>query len=331
MIQHKQNTWLVTGCAGFIGSNLLEFLLQNNQKVVGLDNFATGYQRNLDEVRQVVGEDNWRRFKFIEGDVRCVNSCFEATKSVDIVLHQAGLGSVPRSIKDPWTSHDVNVNGFLNILKASIDNKVKRFVYASSSSVYGDNPDLPKREHVVGNQLSPYAVTKYTCELYSKVFAKIHPIEIIGLRYFNVFGKRQDPNGQYAAVIPSWFKQILNNEQSYINGDGTTSRDFCYIDNVVQMNILCGLTDNKEAVNKVYNVACGQSTTLNQLFEHIKKLINPGSNLEPTRREFRVGDIAHSLADISLAQNLLAYTPQYNVLDGLKLSVKWFKAFFQNA
>lgn len=328
LVIDKQYKWLVTGCAGFIGSNLLEFLLKNNQQVVGLDNFATGFQHNLDEVRCIVGEDKWSNFSFIEGDIRDFATCVRATTNVDSILHQAALGSVPRSINDPITSHSVNVTGFLNMLKAAVDNKVKRFVYASSSSVYGDHPDLPKQEHKIGQQLSPYAVTKYSDELYAGVFAKTYDIETIGLRYFNVFGARQDPNGAYAAVIPLWFKAVLNNEAPYINGDGETSRDFCYIDNVVAMNVLCGITSNKEAVNRVYNVAYGGQTTLNQLFEYIKNLVDSKSALSPLYRDFRQGDVRHSLADISLARRLVGYDPKYSVTDGLKIAGTWYKNFF---
>jgi UDP-N-acetylglucosamine/UDP-N-acetylgalactosamine 4-epimerase len=324
----KQYIWLVTGCAGFIGSNILEFLLKNNQKVFGLDNFVTGHRRNLDEVERLVGKISWANFTFIEGDIRDFSTCLQATQNVDIVLHQAALGSIPRSINDPLTTHEVNVTGFLNVLKASIDNKVKRFVYASSSSVYGDNLNLPKQEHKIGNQLSPYAVTKYSDEIYANVFAKTYGIEVIGLRYFNVFGVRQDPEGAYAAVIPLWFKAVLNNEQPIINGDGETSRDFCYIDNVVQMNILCGLTKNHEALNRVYNVACGDQTTLNQLFEYIKNLVDKDSVLNPVYHEFRTGDIRHSLADISMAQNLIGYDPKHDILDGLAKASGWYKSFF---
>mgnify|MGYP000461597368 FL=1 len=325
---NTQKKWLITGCAGFIGSNILEFLLKNNQLVIGLDNFSTGYQRNLDEVRALVGESFWRNFTFIQGDMRDFEACCQATAGVDIVIHQAALGSVPRSIKDPITSHDVNVSGFVNMLKASVDNKVKRFVFASSSSVYGDHPDLPKKEDAIGNQLSPYAVTKYSTELYAKVFAKTYGIETIGLRYFNVFGRRQDPDGAYAAVVPLWFKAVLNNEAPFINGDGETSRDFCYIDNVVQMNILCALSENPAALNQVYNVACGDQTTLNQLFTYIKNQVNQDSNLVPQYRDFRAGDVRHSLADINKAKNLVNYDPQFSILQGLQHASEWYTSFF---
>ena len=323
-----KKTWLVTGCAGFIGSNILEFLLANNQDVVGLDNFATGYQYNLDEVHQSVGEDKWRNFKFIKGDIRDRDTCNRATNGVDIVLHQAALGSVPRSIEDPLTSHDTNVTGTVNMLKSCVDNKVKRFVYASSSSVYGDHPDLPKKEALLGHQLSPYAVTKHCCELYANVFAKNYGLEVVGLRYFNVFGKRQDPHGAYAAVIPLWFKAVLSNEAPIINGDGETSRDFCYIDNVVQMNVLCGLTENKEAFGRAYNVAYNEQTTLNQLFDYISNLVDSNSNLKPVYNDFRKGDIRHSLADISLARQLIGYRPEYSVKQGLSKASQWYKDFF---
>lgn len=329
MIQlNEQKTWLVTGCAGFIGSNILEYLLKNDQKVIGLDNFSTGFQHNLDDVCNIVGESKWRNFTFIEGDIRNFKTCLIATMDVDIVIHQAALGSVPRSIADPITSHEVNVTGTVNMLKASVDNKVQRFVYASSSSVYGDHPDLPKVEDQIGRQLSPYAVTKYACELYAQVFAKTYGIETIGLRYFNVFGRRQDPSGAYAAVIPLWFKAVLNNESPYINGDGETSRDFCYIDNVVQMNVRSGIVDNPVAVNQVYNVAYSDQTTLNQLFNYIRQLVDPNSSLTPTYRDFRAGDVRHSLANISKARDLVGYAPEYDILKGLELATDWYKEFF---
>ena len=322
------NRWLVTGCAGFIGSNILEFLLKNNQQVVGLDNFSTGFQRNLDEVHALVGEEKWKNFKFINGDIRNFATCLGATQNIDIIIHQAALGSVPRSIADPITSHDVNVSGIVNMLKAAVENNIKRFIYASSSSVYGDLADLPKVETKIGQQLSPYAVTKYACELYANVFAKTYGIETIGLRYFNVFGPRQDPSSAYAAVIPLWFKDILSNRAPFINGDGETSRDFCYIDNVVQMNILCGLTNNSDALNQVYNVACNDQTSLNQLFNYMKKIINENSLLTPEYRDFRIGDIRHSLADITKAQSLLGYLPLIRTQQGLELASFWYQRFF---
>jgi len=323
-----QQKWLITGCAGFIGSNILEFLLKNNQVVIGLDNFSTGYQRNLDEVKLLVGEELWQNFTLIKGDIRDFKTCLQVTNGVDIIIHQAALGSVPRSINDPITSHDVNVSGIVNMLKAAVDNNVKRFIYASSSSVYGDHPGLPKVEDQIGNQLSPYAVTKYACELYAGIFAKTYGLETIGLRYFNVFGRRQDPDGAYAAVIPLWFKAVLNNEAPFINGDGETSRDFCYIDNVVQMNILCSLTQNSAALNQVYNVACSDQTTLNQLFTYIKNQVNSDSSLVPQYRDFRAGDVRHSLANITKAQVLVKYEPQFDILQGLAHASKWYKNFF---
>ena len=321
--------WLITGVAGFIGSNLLEYLLQNNQQVVGVDNFSTGFQRNLGEVKLLVGEAKWQNFTFVEGDLCNFEICSKVCDGVDIILHQAALGSVPRSIADPVRSHANNTTAIVNMLKAAVDNKVKRFVYASSSSVYGDHPDLPKQEDKIGNQLSPYAVTKYCCELYAGVFAKTYGIETIGLRYFNVFGRRQDPDGAYAAVIPLWFKAIMNEESPYINGDGETSRDFCYIDNVVQANTLAGITENNLAVNRVYNVAYGDRTTLNELFNHLKSIIAPNSTLHPVYRDFRSGDVRHSLADISVARELLGYDPQYKIIDGLNLAAKWYQEFLK--
>lgn len=328
---HIKKKWLITGVAGFIGSNLLEYLLQNNQQVVGVDNFSTGFQRNFDEVRQIVGKAKWQNFTFIDGDLCNYEVCNKACDSIDVVLHQAALGSVPRSIADPVRSHANNTTTIVNMLKAAVDNKVKRFIYASSSSVYGDHPDLPKQEHRIGDQLSPYAVTKYCCELYAGVFAKTYGIETIGLRYFNVFGRRQDPDGAYAAVIPLWFKAIMNGESPNINGDGETSRDFCYIDNVVQANILAGITENNLAINRVYNVAYGDRTTLNQLFHHLKSIIAPDSSLQPSYRDFRSGDVRHSLADISVARELLGYSPQYKLIDGLNLAATWYKEFLNSS
>lgn len=321
----SKNRFLLTGCAGFIGSNILESLLRKDYTVIGLDNFATGFQYNLNEVKNIVGATKWKNFTFIKNDIRDFAICSQLSKNIDVIIHQAALGSVPRSIADPITSHDVNITGFVNILKAAVDNKVKRVVYASSSSVYGDHPDLPKIEEKIGNQLSPYAVTKYSNELYAKVFSQTYGIETIGLRYFNVFGRRQDPNGAYAAVIPLWFKAILQNEAPYINGDGKTSRDFCYIDNVVQMNILCGLTNNLQALNRIYNVACGEQTTLNQLFIYIRNILNPSSSLLPIYRDFRAGDVRHSLADISAAQNLLNFNPAIKIKEGLQIASDWYK------
>ncbi|MCD6048119.1 MAG: Vi polysaccharide biosynthesis protein VipB/TviC [Gammaproteobacteria bacterium] len=318
----RQHTWLITGVAGFIGSHLLEFLLKHNQKVIGLDNFATGHRKNLEETLVKYPDAS---FTFIEGDIRNLVDCQKAVAGVDFVLHQAALGSVPRSIKDPIATHDVNATGFLNMLVASKDAKVKRFVYASSSSVYGDSPILPKVETHQGNPLSPYAVTKMTNELYAKAFSNCYDLETIGLRYFNVFGPRQDPNGPYAAVIPLWFKALVKDEPVYINGDGETSRDFCYVENIVQANILSALTTNMEAINTAYNVAVGQRTTLNELYKFLQQLTGKTS-AQAQYKDFRPGDIRHSLADISKAKNLLGYEPSHGVKQGLEVAVDWYLA-----
>lgn len=324
----KPKIWLVTGCAGFIGSNLIEELLNLNQTVVGIDNFSNGYKHNLDSVKKIVKSKHWAKFKFIEGDINSFETCANITKGVDIVLHQAALGSVPRSIADPVNSNASNVTGFLNMLCASKNNGVKRFVFASSSSVYGDSIELPKTEKNTGNLLSPYAVTKYVNELYMGVFFKCYGFESIGLRYFNVFGKRQDPNGAYAAVMPKWISAMLNNENVYINGDGETSRDFTYIDNVVQANILAGISGNAEALGKAFNIAAGGRETLNNLFESIK--VGLEENIQDIKinkvnyRDFRAGDIRHSNADINKAKKLLGYEPTHNLEKGLKESLKWY-------
>ena len=331
-LQKNQKTWLITGVAGFIGSNLLEKLLILNQKVVGLDNFETGHQYNIDEALQdannISSRDQNCNFNFINGDIRNLNDCMQACDGVDYVLHQAALGSVPRSIEDPLATNEANINGFLNILISSKDKKVKRFIYAASSSSYGDNTDLPKIEHMIGNPLSPYAVTKLVNELYANVFAKNYNLKTIGLRYFNIFGKRQDPNGAYAAVIPKWVASILNNKEVYINGDGETSRDFCYIENAVQANILAAMTTNKEAIDQVYNVALNQRTSLNQLYKLIEdKIIERVEGLEqknPVYRDFRAGDVRHSQASIDKAKELLNYRPQYKVSDGLNEAIDWY-------
>ncbi len=326
-IQASPFTWLITGVAGFIGSNLLETLLLQKQKVVGLDNFIRGYQKNLDLVKEAVGEEAWKNFTFIEGDIRDLDACHKACQNVDFVLHQAALGSVPFSIEDPITANECNINGFLNMLVAARDAKVKNFVYAASSSTYGTEPTLPKQEDRIGAPLSPYAVTKYVNELYASVFTTSYNLNTIGLRYFNVFGKRQDPNGAYAAVIPLWYAALLEDKPVYINGDGETSRDFCYIDNVVQMNILAALADDK-GLNTVYNVAFGERTTLNELYEYLRQEVlkyKPNiTQTKPLYREFRQGDVRHSLADISRAKNLLGYTPHYNVKEGLELAAAWY-------
>lgn len=322
-------TWLVTGVAGFIGSNLLETLLQLNQKVVGLDNFATGHQHNLDEVERLVTTDQWRNFSFIEGDIREPDTCKEVVKGVDYVLHQAALGSVPRSINDPATTNATNISGFLNMLVAARDEGVASFTYAASSSTYGDHPALPKVEENIGNPLSPYAVTKYVNELYADVFARTYGFKSIGLRYFNVFGKRQDPDGAYAAVIPKWTASAIKNEEIFINGDGETSRDFCFIENTVQMNILAA-TATEDAKNEVYNVAVGDRTTLNTLFGAIKTALNENGmpvELEPTYRDFRAGDVRHSQADISKSVKRLGYAPEYRILEGIQKAMPWYIGF----
>lgn len=327
-IERNPSTWLITGVAGFIGSNLLESLLELNQKVVGLDNFITGHQHNLDEVRQLVGEKKWGNFRFIEGDITEINTCHKACSGVDYILHQAAIGSVPRSIEDPLLYQRNNDAGFVNMLVAARDAKVKRFVFAASSSTYGDHPTLPKVEDQIGKPLSPYAVTKYVNELYADVFARCYGLEYVGLRYFNVFGKRQDPNGAYAAVIPKWIAGMIKNEPIVINGDGETSRDFCYVDNNVQANLLAATTENPAAVNQVYNVAVGESTTLNELFKILQKELSVVSGIPqaavPTYRDFRQGDIRHSLADITKVRRLLGYNPEYKVRDGLRLAMSWY-------
>lgn len=320
-------TWLITGVAGFIGSNLLETLLKLGQRVIGLDNFATGHQRNLDEVQTLVSAEEWQRFHFIEGDIRNLQACQKACEGVDYVLHQAALGSVPRSIADPITTNDTNISGFLNMLVAARDAEVKSFTYAASSSTYGDHPGLPKVEDVIGKPLSPYAVTKYVNELYADVFAKTYGFNTIGLRYFNVFGKRQDPDGAYAAVIPKWTAAMINGEDVFINGDGETSRDFCFIDNTVQANLLAATSDNQAARNQIYNVAVGGRTDLNHLFAAIKQsLANNGVSYTktPVYREFRAGDVRHSQADIQKAQQILGYHPIFNIATGISAAMPWY-------
>ncbi len=329
---HQQPaTWLVTGVAGFIGSNLLESLLILGQRVVGLDNFATGFQHNLDEVRTRVGAAAWQRFCFIEGDIRELAVCREACTGVDYVLHQAALGSVPRSIEDPITTNESNITGFVNMLVAARDARVRRMVYAASSSTYGDHPDLPKIEERIGNPLSPYAVTKLVNELYADVFGRVYGFAPIGLRYFNIFGQRQDPDGAYAAVIPKWFAGLLKNEPIYINGDGETSRDFCFIDNCVQANILAATADD-QAAGQVYNVAFGERTTLNELFALIRERVTTrmpaAAQAEPVYRDFRAGDVRHSLADISKGARLIGYQPEYSVRTGLDKAADWYMERF---
>lgn len=326
-------TWLITGVAGFIGSNLLEALLKLNQRVVGLDNFATGHKKNLDEVQQLVSPEQWSRFRFFQGDICSLEDCQRAFSlrdvwAVDYVLHNAALGSVPRSVKDPITTNTANINGFLNMLVAARDAGVSRFVYAASSSTYGDHPALPKVEANIGRPLSPYAVTKYVNELYADVFSRTYDIKTMGLRYFNVFGPRQDPEGAYAAVIPKWIGSMIANEPVYINGDGETSRDFCYVDNVVQANMLAATSPNSEALSTVYNVAVGDRTTLNQLYDALREALLPRyphlSGATPIYRDFRAGDVQHSLASIEKAQRLLGYAPQWRVAAGLQQAMAWY-------
>ena len=352
----QQRTWLVTGCAGFIGSHLIETLLKLNQKVIGLDNFATGHRKNLNLVRKAVGEKAWKRFHFVRGDIRKMNDCYKAfgqempklgrslkvnakrsrhtAHSVDVVLHQAALGSVPRSIKDPLSTHEVNVTGFVNMLIATRDAGVRRFVYASSSSVYGDSKELPKHEERIGNQLSPYAVSKYANELYAKVFGRCYGLETIGLRYFNVFGPRQDPNGPYAAVIPRWIAAIKKGDRVRINGDGKTSRDFCYVDNVVQANLLAALGKKREETCQIYNVACGNKTTLSTLNRVICiaiKKINPQVKIKNSfYQQFRRGDVRHSLASIAKSHKLLGFRAAIAITEGIRQTVAYFTKSFKN-
>ncbi len=326
-LKQTPKTWLVTGVAGFIGSNLLETLLKLNQKVVGLDNFATGHQHNLDEVKSLVSAEQWAVFSFIEGDIRKFEDCQKACSGVDYVLHEAALGSVPRSIADPIATNETNISGFLNMLTAARDAGVSSFTYAASSSTYGDHPALPKVEEHIGNPLSPYAVTKYVNELYADVFARTYGFKTIGLRYFNVFGQRQDPNGAYAAVIPKWTAAMIAGDDVFINGDGETSRDFCFIDNTVQANILAATTMNDEAKNQVYNVAVGDRTTLNDLFNAIKVALAENSvnyQKDVVYREFRAGDVRHSQASIAKIENHLAYDPKFKIAEGIQLAMQWY-------
>jgi len=325
---NNQKTWLITGVAGFIGSNLAETLLKLNQKVISLDNFSTGHRYNLEHIKNSVTTQEWENFTFVEGDTTDFETCKKITKGVEIVLHQAALGSVPRSIDSPVLSNHANVTGFLNMLTAAKENGVKRFVYASSSSVYGDSEELPKVEERTGNLLSPYAVTKYVNELYMGVFHKCYGMEVIGLRYFNVFGKRQDPNGAYAAVIPKWIGQILNGEDLFINGDGETSRDFTYIENVIQANILAATTENPKAYGEAFNTAIGGRETLNNLYQAIIKGLK--ENLpeleirDAIYQEFRAGDIRHSNANIDKLKSLLEYQPTHTLEEGLTESIIWY-------
>jgi UDP-N-acetylglucosamine 4-epimerase len=328
-LYENPKTWLVTGVAGFIGSNLLEKLLLLNQTVVGLDNFATGHQHNLDEVQSLVSKEQWSKFTFIKGDIRDFETCKRAVKGVKHVLHQAALGSVPRSIADPVATNEANITGFINMLTAAKDESVESFTYAASSSTYGDHPALPKVEENIGNPLSPYAVTKYVNELYAGVFARTYGFKSIGLRYFNVFGKRQDPNGAYAAVIPKWTAAMIHGDEVFINGDGETSRDFCFIDNTVQMNILAATASN-DAKDNVYNVALGDRTTLNELYNSIQNALNKLGlclNKAPSYRDFRAGDVRHSQANIEKAQQNLSYVPEFRIQDGINKAMPWYKEF----
>jgi UDP-N-acetylglucosamine 4-epimerase len=344
-LNSEPHTWLVTGVAGFIGSNLLETLLKLNQRVVGLDNFSTGYRRNLDEVQTLVTPEQWVNFNLIEGDICRLADCQRASQGVEYVLHQAALGSVPRSLHDPITTNATNISGFLNMLVAAREAKAKSFTYAASSSTYGDHPALPKVEDVIGKPLSPYAVTKYVNELYAEVFARCYGFSSIGLRYFNVFGQRQDPHGAYAAVIPKWISSMIKGEPIYINGDGETSRDFCFVANAVQANLLAatipvkvdtpGVIANEtphsmSPTNQVYNVAVGDRTTLNELYVQLKTNLLPLypqlADAKPNYCDFRAGDVRHSLADIGKAKFLLGYTPTQRIGQGLALAMPWYIA-----
>ena len=321
----RPKTWAITGVAGFIGSHLLERLLLLNQTVVGLDNFETGHAENLDEVRAAVREERWARFRLLEGDVRDPESCAQVCHGADFILHQAALGSVPRSIAEPGIVHESNVTGFVNMLLAARDAGRKRFVFASSSAVYGDAPNLPRVEEKTGRPLSPYAATKTINETYADVFARVYGVPCIGLRYFNVFGPRQDPAGPYAAVIPKWTSALLRDETVYINGDGETSRDFCFVEDVVQANLLAATTANAEALGRCYNIAAGERTTLNELFTLLRSNLRPAARRDPEYLPFRPGDIRHSLADITRARHLLGYQPQFTVRQGLEQTLDWYR------
>lgn len=327
-LPNQPKSWLITGVAGFIGCNLLEQLLKLDQNVVGLDNFATGHRHNLHQIKEAVSPEQWARFRFIEGDIRVQMDCHQACEGIDYVLHQAALGSVPRSLEDPITTNGANIDGFLNMLVAARDAKVTRFVYAASSSTYGDHPGLPKVEDVIGKPLSPYAVTKLVNEQYAAVFARAYGFKCIGLRYFNIFGAHQDPEGAYAAVVPKWTSAMIHNEPVFINGDGETSRDFCYIANTVQANLLAATAQHPDAANQVYNVAVGDRTTLNDLFEAIRVALAPRfphlKDFKPSYRDFRAGDVRHSLADISKARTLLGYEPSHRILEGLVEAMDWY-------
>ncbi|MFL1390249.1 NAD-dependent epimerase/dehydratase family protein [Pseudomonas tritici] len=326
-ISTSPKKWLVTGVAGFIGSNLLETLLLAEQWVVGIDNFSTGHKKNLEEVQGLVSAEQWARFTFVEGDIRSLEDCNSVCQGVDYVLHQAALGSVPRSIDDPINTNSTNIDGFLNILVAAKDAGVKSFTYAASSSTYGDHPGLPKVEAIIGKPLSPYAVTKYVNELYADVFSRCYGFNTIGLRYFNVFGKRQDPNGAYAAVIPKWISSMISGKDIYVNGDGETSRDFCFIENTVQANLLAATVTSAESLNQVYNVAVGDRTTLNQLFALLAAELSKNTVVYqriPVYRDFRTGDVKHSQADIGKVKALLGYAPEYSVEQGIAVAMPWY-------
>jgi len=333
-LQQQPKTWLVTGVAGFIGSNLLEQLLSLGQRVVGLDNFSTGFQHNLDEVQATVSAEQWQNFKFIRGDICNLEDCQTACAGVDYVLHQAALGSVPRSIENPIATNASNISGFVNMLVAAKEAQVKNFVYAASSSTYGDHPALPKQEDIIGNPLSPYAVTKYVNELYASVFQRCYGFNSIGLRYFNIFGKRQTPDGAYAAVIPKWTAAMIQGDTVYINGDGSTSRDFNYIANAVQANLLAATTDNTAALNQIYNVAVGGRTDLNQLFTMLTETLAKNAvhyTQAAVYRDFRPGDVRHSQADISKIQTLLGYQPQFNIAQGIEQAMPWYVQHLQGS
>lgn len=321
-------SWLITGVAGFIGSNLLESLLKLNQTVLGMDNFATGHRSNLDQIRAVLSPAQWARFRFVEGDIRNLEDCRKVCVDVEYVLHQAALGSVPRSLDDPISTNATNIGGFLNMLVAARDAKVERFVYAASSSTYGDHPDLPKVEDRIGRPLSPYAVTKLVNEQYAEVFARAYGFNTIGLRYFNVFGPRQDPNGAYAAVVPKWAAAMIRDEPLWINGDGQSSRDFCYVANAIQANLLAATVESTDAVNQVYNIAVGERTTLNELFDAMRTALATRfghlKDYRPVYREFRAGDVRHSLADINKARTYLGYVPSHRIRDGVEHAMDWY-------
>lgn len=323
----NQYVWLITGVAGFIGSNLLEELLLHDQVVIGIDNFETGFEDNLIEVEEIVSSKQWKNFIFHKIDINHFSKILPLFQGVDYVLHQAALGSVPRSIKNPLKTNETNISGFLNVIEASRESNIKAFIYAASSSTYGDHKTLPKKENVIGKPLSPYAITKYANELYAGIFSQHYDMNVVGLRYFNVFGKRQDPNGAYAAVIPKWIGAILSNQDVYINGDGSTTRDFCYVKNAIQANILSALTINDLDKASVFNIAYGESNSLNTLFEEIIEIFKSHEFIytkDPIYRGFREGDIKDSLADISLAKNSIQYNPLYNLQSGLKETIDWF-------